>query len=720
MSFYFVRQHDIKDCAAACLSMICRSYKLKLPMAKFRELIKIDSNGANVYGIVDASRSLGLDAVALEGNFDEYIKSISQNEISFPHIARIIVDETLEHFVVVYKMTNKYIYIADPGDRKKKLTYSEFFNLWTGHIITFTVTKEFHQRDECRGTIRRFTKLIKNQKKLIFESIFFSIFISAFNVTSALVFKIIIDGIQGSDSVRWINGLDIVHICLAVICLYIVQAIFEVARGFCLADLSKKVEIPLILGYYNHVMDLPINFLENRKTGELLSRVSDASNIKEILSSAMLSLILDTITVLGCVIILIALSPILFFICLFTTISYAIVVALFIKPIKFVNEKTMENSAYVLSCFKESIDGVETIKSYGAEEYSKHKSKKKFEKYIHYATRGLKLYAIQDAISGFIAATGVVVLICSGSILVMNNVVSLGTLITFYALLGYFINPVQNLIDLQPELQTAIVAAERLNDILDASIEENKTHEYERENYFSFENVNFRYGNRQLVLKNINMTVSPGERVALVGESGSGKTTLAKLLMGFYSPEQGYIRIGNIDLSEMSPKEIRKDIAYISQDCFLFSDTIENNLRCGNDTISKEEIEHACQLSMADKFIQKLPLGYDTLIGENGNNLSGGQKQRLAIARALLKHPKILIMDEATSQLDALTEATIKDVIDRLDHKLTCLIIAHRLSTIKNCNKIFVLEDGMIVESGTHESLLERRGRYFDFYKQNT
>ncbi|MGM9551656.1 MAG: peptidase domain-containing ABC transporter [Clostridia bacterium] len=716
--FKYVKQHDIKDCGAACLSMICRYYKLKLPMARFRELIKVDNNGANIYGIVDGAKKLGLKATALQGNADEFIDSVQKKEFSFPVIARVIIDEVLEHYVVVYKMTTRYIYVADPGRGKKKYKYDEFFNIWTGHIVTFEKTANFKEANECKGTLTRFVKLVTNQKKLLVAVFFISLIISLISVLGAFIFQIIIDGIETGQTDGFL-GLTLGQICIGIMVLYLFQMIINILRGYFLSVLSKNVDLPLMLNYYNHIADLPIKQLSGRKTGELMSRFNDASSIKDAISSATLSLMLDTLMVVLCVFILYALNPILFFITLFTVIAYAVVVICFLNPIKNINEKLMEENAEVTSYLKESVDGIETVKAFGAENIIKEKTASKFTKFVQKSMKGSIIYTIQDSLSGLVASVGVIILLWCGTMLVMKDIISLGTLITFYSLLGYFLDPIQSLINLQPEIQTAVVAADRLNDILDLETESETTDKLELDNNIDIKNVSFRYGNRELVLQNIDMTIAQGETVALVGESGSGKTTLAKLIMAFYEPEEGQVYIGGKNIAELNSRSVRENIAYISQDVFLFSDSIKNNLTLGNKDIAMEEIEKACKLSMADEFIKKMPMGYNTLIGENGHDLSGGQKQRLAIARALLKKPKILIMDEATSNLDTVTEKSIKETINNLSGDITCIIIAHRLSTIKNCDKIYVMNRGIIVESGNHDELVKKNGLYKKFYNEN-
>ncbi len=311
----------------------------------------------------------------------------------------------------------------------------------------------------------------------------------------------------------------------------------------------------------------------------------------------------------------------------------------------------------------------------------------------------------------------------AGAYKVIQGEMTVGQLLVFNSLLAYFVDPVKNLIDLQPMMQTAIVASDRLGEILDLELEKNKD-EGRKVNLSSlkgiiqFKNVDFRYGTRELVLKNINLTIYQGEKIALVGESGSGKTTLAKLLMKFYNNEKGDILINEYNIKDINMEKLREKIAYISQDVFMFSGTIKENLCLGNKSIAFEEMIQAAKLSSAHEFINNLPLRYNTLLEENATNLSGGQKQRLAIARALLKKPDILIMDEATSNLDSITEKAIEKTITELNQDTTTIIIAHRLSTIMRCDKIYVMDHGQIVETGSHGELIKQKGRYYNLWKE--
>jgi len=337
--------------------------------------------------------------------------------------------------------------------------------------------------------------------------------------------------------------------------------------------------------------------------------------------------------------------------------SYAIIVFAFRKPIKKINQVSMESDAQMTSYLKESIDGIETVKAFGNEKSVYNKTKNLYEKMIDVFVKGSVTYSIKDALVAAVASIGVGVLLWVGNSLCESGTIALGSMVTFYVILNYFISPITNLIEVQPTIQTAIVAAERLCDVLEVETEKNvdSGKSADLKGDISFNDITFRYGYRKPVISNLSVNIPAGAKVAIVGESGSGKTTLMKLLMAFYQLESGEIIVGNRKLAEYSPKEIRERIAYVSQNVFFFSDTVKENLVMGNKSITDGEIEEACKKAMADDFIKELPMEYETVLSENASNLSGGQRQRLSIARALLRKPDIMILDVYTSNLDTVT-----------------------------------------------------------------
>lgn len=326
-----------------------------------------------------------------------------------------------------------------------------------------------------------------------------------------------------------------------------------------------------------------------------------------------------------------------------------------------------------------------------------------------------------DALSGAVEAIGIAVILWIGFYSVRANIITIGKLITFYSLLSSFIEPIKNIINLQPTIQAAVIAAERINDILDLDIEDSassSTTTLKAIDLLEVKNVSFRYGNGLLVLENVALSIKRGEKIAIVGQSGCGKSTLAKLFLRFYLPESGHIQINgtNIDCFDLS--SLRNSIAYISQNPFFFADTIRNNLTNGNEEISDEQIEAVCKMCLANQFIETLPLGYDTVLSENGENLSNGQRQKIALARALLANPQILILDEATCNLDSVSEKKINEMLSYNFSNMSCIFITHRLSTLEGCSKIYVMESGKIIGSGTHSELMHSQDQYRELWNQ--
>lgn len=712
MKYYCVKQHDITDCGAACLATISKQYGLNLSISKIREVAGTDKQGTNVYGMIKAAEQLGFTAKGVKGNQEAFFSGFP-----LPAIAHVVVDGSLLHYVVVHKITKKKIIIADPAKGLVNYTPEEFFKIWTGVLIILVPTSKFQKGNENQGILSRFFSLMLPQKRLLLNIFLSSLMITIFGILASFYFRFIMDDIVPNSTQKTLIALSV-----GVIALYIFKAILEAFRNHLMLYLGQKLDIPLILGYYEHVLGLPMNFFGTRKVGEIVSRFTDASKIREAISSATLTIMIDSLMAIVGGAVLFAQNSTLFVIAVIVVALYGVIVLAFNKPVKKINEKQMEDNAQLTSYLVETLNGIETVKAFHAEDKAQAKTDKLFVKLLKSVFKGGVIINAQQTLTGVVSTIGGTVILWVGVVGVLNGDMTLGSLITFNALLAYFLDPVKNLINLQPTMQTAIVAAERLGEILDLELEkvqnEKRTLVPKSLNLpIKIENLNFRYGTRRLVLENINMTINAGEKIALVGESGSGKTTLSKLLMNFYPWEKGEIFIGNYNLKDINLEALRNKIAYISQDIFLFSGTIRENLELGNEDATMEDIIEACRLSKADEFINNLPLRYETMLEENGANLSGGQKQRLAIARALLKKPDILIMDEATSNLDSITEKAIEKTINSLSRNITTIIIAHRLSTIMRCDKIFVMEQGKFIEQGTHSELIAKKGRYFDLWK---
>lgn len=483
--------------------------------------------------------------------------------------------------------------------------------------------------------------------------------------------------------------------------------------------LSQKIDIPLLLGYFKHVYKLPMQFFTTRKVGDILTRFSDAFTIKNVLTSISLSLIMDVILATVSAVILYIMNSTLFIVIVILTVVSAALIYIFKEPYKKINLKQMEAGARLSSHIIESLKGVETLKVLAAEDKSIEKLEVEYIKNLKIAFKEGVLSNIQGSISSGVSTIGNLILMYIGATLVIDGKITLGSLMAFTSLSGYFMEPIGRLIGLQLSIQEASISLKRISEIYEVDkeqVEGDKVNIEAIDGDIELENVTFRYGSRAPVLKDISIKIPKGKKVALVGESGSGKTTISKLLLKYYMPEEGKIRLAGYDIEELDVYSLRKAIAYVPQNIELFSGSIRENIVLGKERATYEEIKTACENASCTSFIEKLPAKYDTFLDEAGGGLSGGEQQRLALARALIKKSKFLILDEATSNLDFISESKIYDTLFVKGKNLTMLIIAHRLSTIRNCDIIYVMDNGKVVEVGNHESLLKNKGYYYRLY----
>ncbi|MEN2278260.1 peptide cleavage/export ABC transporter [Enterococcus faecalis] len=706
-----IYQQDEKDCGVACLAMILKHYQSEIPIQKLRELSGTDLEGTSAFGLKKTFEKFGFEAPAVQADNEVW----KEKELPLPLIAHVLIDNKYMHYVVVYDVKGKTLLIADPDSTKGRVkkTIEEFSKEWTGILLLPTPKESYTPSKEKVAGLSSFFPLIWHQKGLVFHIFLASLFITLFGIGSSYYFQGILDYFIPNQAK---STLNIVSVGLIVV--YLFRVLFEYSRSYLLVILGQRMSMAVMLEYFRHVLTLPMNFFATRKSGEIISRFLDANKIIDALASATLSVFLDIGMVLMVGITLAIQNGMLFLITLTSLPFYLVAILAFVKSYEKANQEEMAAGATLNSSIIESLKGIETIKAYCGEEKVYNRVDREFIKLMKKSFRTVTLDNVQQGMKHVIQLVSSALILWLGSFYVMEGTISLGQLITYNALLVFFTDPLQNIINLQVKMQTAQVANKRLNEIFAIEPEEingASTSGITKQTFqrgIILENVTFSYNMKAPTINNISCAIAPRSKIAIVGVSGSGKSTLAKLLVNFYAPSEGSIYYGKMNHLDISFQQLREHVTYVPQESFFFSGTIIENLTFGLQTIpSFEKVMEVCEAVQLKTFIEQQPLRYDTILEEGGANLSGGQRQRLAIARALLKNADILILDEATSGLDTLLEHKILNYLLELEDK-TLLFIAHHLPIAKACEQILVLHEGQLVEQGTHEELRYNHGIY--------
>ena len=701
-------QMDQMDCGVASLAMVFGYFGSYYSIASLRELAKTTTNGTTALGLVKVAEELGFETQAIQADMSLF----DLPDLTFPFIVHVLKEGELLHYYVVTGRDKENIYIADPdpGIRLTKLSRERFEKEWTGTSIFMAPSPNYKPHQEKRQGLTSFLPILINQKGLIINIILATFLVTLINIVGSYYLQSIIDTYVPNQAS---STLSIISICLVIV--YALQQILSFAQDYLLIVLGQRLSIDIILSYIKHAFHLPISFFATRRTGEIVSRFTDANSIIDVLASAVISIFLDISTVLIISIILFLQNSNLFFICLLGLPIYAVIIFAFMKPFEKMNRDTMEANATLSSSVIEDINGIETIKSLASEKTRYQKIDREFVDYLKKSFTYSRAESQQKALKKLAQLFLNVCILWMGANLVMDGKMSLGQLITYNTLLFYFTNPLENIINLQSKLQTAQVANNRLNEVylVNSEFEEQKMVEDLSmvQGDMTFKKVHYKYDYGQDILSDINLTIKHGSKIAFVGVSGSGKSTLAKMMVNFFNPSQGEIRLGDMNLNHIDKKSLRQHINYLPQQPYVFNGKILENLLLGaKEDTTWEDILRAVELAEIREDIERMPLNYQTELTSDGTGISGGQRQRIALARALLTDAPILILDEATSSLDILTEKRIVDNLMNLDK--TLIFIAHRLTIAERTEKVVVLDRGKIVEEGKHADLLAQNGFY--------
>ena len=704
----FIPQIDARDCGVAALASIAKFYGSDYSLAHLRELAKTNKEGTTALGIVKAAKEMSFETRAIQADMSLF----EMEDIPYPFIVHVNKEGKLQHYYVVYKNIKDHLIIGDPDPTVKvtKMTKERFASEWTGVAIFLAPAPSYKPHKDKKNGLMSFLPLIFRQRSLIFYIVLASLLVTLINIGGSYYLQGILDEYIPN---QMKSTLGIISIGLIIT--YILQQIMSFSRDYLLTVLSQRLSIDVILSYIRHIFELPMSFFATRRTGEVISRFTDANSIIDALASTILSLFLDVSILIIVGSVLLVQNTNLFLLSLISVPIYIIIIFAFMKPFEKMNNDVMQSNSMVSSAIIEDINGIETIKSLTSEETRYQKIDSEFVDYLDKSFKLSKYSILQSSLKQGAQLILNIVILWFGAQIVMTGKISIGQLITFNTLLSYFTNPLENIINLQTKLQSAKVANNRLNEVYLVESEFKNTQTLTDSQFLAgdicFEDISYKYGFGRDTLNNISLTIKQGDKVSIVGISGSGKTTLAKMIVNFFEPYKGRITINNNDLKMIDKKVLRQHINYLPQQAYIFSGSILENLTLGaNQMISQEDIIKACEIAEIRQDIEQMPMGYQTELSD-GAGLSGGQKQRIALARALLTKAPVLILDEATSGLDVLTEKkVIENLMDMSDK--TIIFVAHRLSISERTNQVIVLNQGKVIETGSHQELMTKQGFY--------
>ncbi|MEI6079393.1 MAG: peptidase domain-containing ABC transporter [bacterium] len=706
--FPIIIQHDEMDCAAASMAMVSKYFGIDMGVPFFRNSIDVGPDGASLYGIAAAAERVGLLTRGVQIDLDDLV------DLKLPAITT-----QGYHFVVIYDCTKKHVTLGDPAVGLRKISHEEFKSKWNNIVLLFNTTTEFYKNESQKESFDIYWELLKPYRKAFTQILLISLLLNFMGLATPYFSQQIIDKVLINTDFGLLNIIGVGFLIFIVM-----TSVSGLVRRYLTAFMSLQIDIEMSAQLFRHLFRLPASFFASRRTGDTLMRLNDIQVIKGFISQQGIEFLIDILMSIVYVTAIFIISSKIGFIFIA---SIAVLIVCTILASKFIYRyyaETVASSGEAQTLLVEGIKNINTLKVFSAEIPWRWKWE---EKYAKSAVWQLKMKHVSNyytlAVELFYKGIPLLVLFL-GAKMVISDTLTIGSIIALISLFGMALGPILNISNIFITLQEVRFGISRLNDIF-ATQPEDKLQKYlplatnSIKGNISFKDVSFRYGNEEspLVLNKVNAEIKAGQVAAVIGRSGSGKTTMVQLINRLFEPFDGKVLIDSYDVKHYPLTELRRVIAVVTQDSKLFSGTIVENISIGDQFPDIKRVIDAAVLAGADSFIRQHPEGYFRPLMEDGLGLSGGQKQRISIARALYRDPKILIMDEATSSLDAESEAAINEAMPNICKDRTVIIIAHRLSTIKSCDKIFVINEGEIIEEGTHSELLKKNGAYAHFIR---
>lgn len=658
-----VKQHDIKDCGICCLKSIMRYYGGDIPLETLRLDAKTNKNGTTAFNLIKTAQRYGFNAIGKK------ITEIEDNKL-LPAIAHVELPNGLNHYVVVTKINKNILTVMDPAKGIKKYTKEEFYKIWTNIILIF---KPYHAIPHIKthNTLKEITlKILKEEKTLIIKLFLINIFTTVISILLSYYFKIILSSLE----TNYINTTIIIMIIFLIISIY--NIIFRYTKNKLKIYLNKNIDIKIIIDFIEHIFRLPLNVVKNRTSGEIISKINELNNIKELFSEIITTIFLDITLVIGSAIFLYNISSKLFLILCIIALIY-ILIGIISIPI--VNKKINNNIDLETDCnsnIVENIDSIETIKNMNIEEYKIEQITIKYIEYLEDSLSYANFINNKYLLDSFITEIGMFIISSIGIIMIYQDNLSLINLMTFNSLLNYFIDPIEKIINILPKYQLIKLSINKINEFTSIKEEKLNNSSFIKTGDIKFEDITYSYNNYNNVLNKKRLIIQENDHITIKGKSGCGKSTLFKMLNRSIDDYKGNIKIGDINIKDYSLQTIRSNIVYISQREKIFTDTIKNNILLNN-KITDYELQTILKITKVDEIIDKKNFRLDSLLYDSGYNLSGGERQRIILARALVKKPKVLVLDESLSELDSSKEKEIIKNIDNYLKNTTLIYVSH-------------------------------------------